>query len=168
MEIPSLPTQSPVMFFSSLLFFAPSKLSECLEQIISPESVTSVILSPPHPPIPRGNHFNQSDREKRSSTGSSAWAVLPTRMTAPAFLTEFAIEWTPKVSRTQVKLPTLLLSCKCRLLIIIKRVKCVYCCRITKWRRNVFGGTEEPGSEYGCHSVCIAGCQIKGHADTNK
>ena len=119
MEIPSLPTQSRlrVFFFSSLLFFAPSTLSECLEQIISPESVTSVILSPPHPRIPRGNYFYRSDREKRSSTGSSAWAFLPTRVTAHAFLTEFAIEWTPRVGRTLVKLSTLPLSCKCRLLI---------------------------------------------------
>ena len=44
-------------------------------------------------------------------------AFLPTRVTAPAFLTEFAIEWTPRVGRTLVKLPTLPLSCKCRLLI---------------------------------------------------
>lgn len=86
--------RAPSCFFSCLLFFAPSTLSECLEQIISPESVTSVTLSPPHPPIPRDNHFSQLDGEKRSSMGSSASAFLPTRVTAPAFLTEFAIEWT--------------------------------------------------------------------------
>ena len=63
MDIPSLPTQSPFVFFSCLRFFAPSTLSECLEQIISPKSVTSVILSPPHPRIPRCNHFNQSDQD---------------------------------------------------------------------------------------------------------
>ena len=132
MEIPSLPTKSPFVFFSCLLFFAPSTLSECLEQIISPESVTSVTLSPPHPPIPRDNHFSQLDGEKRSSMGSSASAFLPTRVTAPAFLTEFTIEWTRRVSRSLVKLPILPLPCKCRLLIIIKCGRCVYCCRITK------------------------------------
>ena len=161
MEIPSLPTHSPFVFFlvfflSSLLFFAPSTLSECLEQIISPESVTSVILSPPHPRIPRGNHFYQSDREKRSSTGSSAWAFLPTRVTAPAFLTEFAIEWTPRVGRTLVKLPTLPLSCKCRLLIHGETNLEV------QWNPV---NTDTKGT---CHSGRIAGCQIKSHADTNK
>ena len=73
MEITSLPTKKPLrVFFLNLLFFAPSTLSECLEQIISPESVTSVILSLPHPRIPRGNHFNHSDQEERSGMGSSA------------------------------------------------------------------------------------------------
>ena len=83
---------------------------------------------------PGGNHFNQSDQQKRSSMGSSAWALLPTWVTAPAFLTEFAIEWTRRVSRTLVKLPTLP-----RIMFHVE------CCCITNWQRNVYEGTVEPG-----------------------
>ena len=158
MEIPSLPTQSPFVFFSCLRFFAPSTLSECLEQIISPKSVTSVILSPPHLRIPRGNHFNQSDqdslrgrRKKGEGEGegekheSLSLFPYPLPLSTPATQARsgetfnhelFRLSVSPDpsdcpcvfdwvrhrmdaegYSRTLVKLPTLSVSCKCRLLI---------------------------------------------------
>ena len=120
MKIPSLPTQSHLrVFFFQFTFLCTVHTIWMPGTDYQPWGLLRPLFSVPRVLEYQGAiiFISRIGRNVQARVLPFERAFLPTRVTAPAFLTEFAIEWTPRVGRTLVKLPTLPLSCKCRLLI---------------------------------------------------